>query len=111
MRKRDEPREAPYELLRKRTIRQKMSAGRAMGMDVPFSSFLTSSLIFSRSSGSVGSPLELGILVEGLLSEQMPGDAHFRWFEDRWFEATATRWEWLMVNFSTTICQLGVVQR
>lgn len=30
--------------------------------DLPFSSFLTSSLIFSRSSGSVGSPLELGIL-------------------------------------------------
>lgn len=29
---------------------------------LPFSSFLTSSLIFSRSSGSVGSPLELGIV-------------------------------------------------
>jgi hypothetical protein len=33
---------------------------------VPFSSFLTSSLIFSRSSGSVGSPLDDG-MVGGLL--------------------------------------------
>lgn len=47
--------------------KMKMICKEGHGRDVPFSSFLTSSLIFSRSSGSVGSPLELGILLEGIV--------------------------------------------
>lgn len=40
---------------------------KSVKINLPFSSFLTSSLIFSRSSGSVGSPFELGMILVLLL--------------------------------------------